>query len=59
LIVRKSQLGNSVQETFLPAGTNYSCMTCHGYATLAGAPSVSADFSYMLMLARQAVGFRP
>jgi hypothetical protein len=33
------------------AGTNYSCMTCHGYATLAGAPSVSADFSYMLMLA--------
>jgi hypothetical protein len=47
---KPAQLGNSVQETFLPAGTNYSCMTCHSYATLAGAASTSADFSYLLML---------
>ena len=47
------QLGNSVQETFLPAGPMYSCMKCHSYATLKGSPKVSADFSYMLMFAPQ------
>ncbi len=48
---KPSQLGNSVQETFLAPGTFYSCMTCHSSAMLAGAPTVSADFSYMLQLA--------
>jgi hypothetical protein len=47
------QLGNSVQETFLAPGKFYSCMTCHSFAKLAGAPTVSADFSYMLQFAPQ------
>jgi hypothetical protein len=50
---KPQQLGNSVQETFLPAGTFYSCMTCHNAATLAGAPKVSANFTYMLQFAPQ------
>lgn len=50
---KPAQLGNSVQETFLAPGKFYSCMTCHSFAKLAGAPTVSADFSYMLQFAPQ------
>jgi hypothetical protein len=50
---KPAQLGNSVQETFTPVGSLYSCMTCHSNAVLAGASSVPADFSFLLTLGPQ------
>ena len=46
--------GNSVRKpSSRPDVYFYSCMTCHQVARLAGAPKVSADFSYMLQFAPQ------
>jgi hypothetical protein len=45
------QLGNSVQETFVPPGTMYGCINCHTFATAAG--KQKADFSFMVALAPQ------